>query len=91
MNVLFHQSALADYQRWAAEDKKIFDKINTLLNEIMHDPFRGTGKPEPLKHDMAGYWSRRINHRNLFREHRLVYTVSGELITVISCKFHYKK
>ncbi|GHV55507.1 toxin YoeB [Spirochaetia bacterium] len=86
MNVLFHQSALADYQRWAVEDKKIFDKINTLLNEIMRDPFRGTGKPEPLKHDMAGYWSRRITG-----EHRLVYTVSGELITVISCKFHYKK
>jgi len=66
------------------DDGKVFDKINALIAEIMRDPFRGAGKPEPLKWDWAGYWSRRIT-----REHRLVYKVAKDQVTIASCKYHY--
>jgi len=66
------------------DDGKVFDKINALIAEIMRDPFHGTGKPEPLKWDWAGYWSRRIT-----REHRLVYKVAKDQVTIASCKYHY--
>jgi toxin YoeB len=83
--ISFMPSAFAEYRQWEIEDKKVFKKINALITEIMRDPFHGTGKPEPLKWDWAGYWSRRITE-----EHRLVYKVLNDQIVIASCKFHYK-
>jgi toxin YoeB len=84
MTVSFDKSALADYQAWAAEDKKIYDRINALIRDIARSPFSGLGKPEGLKHNLSGYWSRRIT-----KEHRLVYKVKDDTIFIASCKFHY--
>jgi len=69
---------------WVIEDKKVFFKLADLIEEIRRTPFEGRGKPEPLKHDLKGFWSRRITD-----EHRLVYHVSDEEIYVLSCKYHY--
>jgi toxin YoeB len=69
---------------WQRHDKKILKKINELLKDINRDPFKGTGSPEPLKHDLSGYWSRRIT-----LEHRLVYRVENGLIKVLQCRYHY--
>ncbi|GHV93406.1 toxin YoeB [Spirochaetia bacterium] len=82
--ISFEKSAFEEYREWAVEDKKIFAKINALITEIMRDPFHGSGKPEPLKENLSGYWSRRIT-----QEHRLVYTVSSSHIVISSCKYHY--
>ncbi|MBO6217947.1 MAG: Txe/YoeB family addiction module toxin [Treponema sp.] len=85
MIISFTQIAFEDYQNWSKNDKLIFKKINTLIKEILRTPFTGTGKPEPLKHELSGYWSRRIND-----EHRLVYKVEEDEVLVISCMYHYK-
>ena len=85
MIVSFTQKSLAEYQSWATEDRKIFKKINDLIKEICRNPFEGSGKPEPLKHELAGFWSRRINH-----EHRLVYKVENDTVYIASCKYHYE-
>ena len=84
MIISFSESAFADYQNWAEENKKLFKKINDLLKDIIREPFLGLGKPEPLKHELSGYWSRRIND-----EHRLVYKVTDTTVFVASCKSHY--
>lgn len=70
MIIVFRAAAWRDYRAWQREDVKVFERINALLDECMRDPFRGTGKPEPLKATLAGWWSRRITS-----EHRLVYRV----------------
>lgn len=75
-----------DYQYWQKTDRKTVQKINRLLLELQRDPFCGIGKPEPLKEDMSGSWSRRID-----KEHRLVYAVTTQEIQIISCRFHYPK
>jgi len=81
----FENSVFVEYLQWAEEDKKIFDRINTLIKEISRNPFSGIGKPEPLKGDWSGYWSRRIT-----QEHRLIYKVfSDHNIVIVSCKNHY--
>ena len=85
MNVLFHQSAFADYQQWAASDIAVFKKISTLIKEIVRTPFTGLGKPEPLRGNLAGFWSRHITGK-----HRLVYRVEKDLLIIASCKSHYK-
>lgn len=82
--ISFYKQAFEDFTNWAAIDKNIFEKIVLLIKEIKKDPFSGLGKPEPLKHELKGYWSRRINS-----EHRLVYKVTDESIIIISCKYHY--
>ena len=82
--ISFLESAFAEYRQWETDDKKVFNKINSLITEIMRDPFHGTGKPEPLKWDWAGHWSRRIT-----QEHRLVYKVLNNHIIIASCKYHY--
>jgi len=82
--ISFLDSAFAEYRQWQIDDKKIFNKINSLIIEIMRDPFHGTGKPEPLKWEWAGHWSRRIT-----QEHRLVYRVLKDQIIIASCKYHY--
>lgn len=84
MTVKFAPSAYKDYQAWANEDKKIFERIGTLIKDISRSPFSGIGKPEPLKHDLSGYWSRRIT-----KEHRLVYKILDDTIFIAACKFHY--
>ena len=69
---------------WAKQDVKMMRKILALIKELQRTPFIGTGKPEPLKHDLKGYWSRRIND-----EHRLVYQVTKKEILIASCRYHY--
>ncbi|MCL2139774.1 MAG: Txe/YoeB family addiction module toxin [Treponema sp.] len=82
--ISFENDAFAEYRQWEKDDKNIFKKINSLITEIMRDPFKGTGKPEPLKHNWAGHWSRRITE-----EHRLIYKVTNDEIFISSCKSHY--
>ena len=76
--------AWEEYLEWQAADKKTLKRINKLIKEISRDPFAGTGKPEPLKHNLTGFWSRRIND-----EHRLVYAVEEHTILIFSCRGHY--
>ena len=86
MIISFATQAFEDFQAWAKTDKKVFSKIGTLIKEISRSPFIGLGKLEALKHDLAGYWSRRITD-----EHRQVYKVEKDAIYIISCKYHYEK
>lgn len=86
MNTFWTDEAWADYLRWRSENQKVFKRINRLVDAIAADPFRGIGKPEALRHDLTGYWSRRITE-----EHRLVYKVAGKKIYIISCRYHYRK
>lgn len=83
--IAFEGNAFQDFTEWATTDKKIYKRIVDLIKDILHQPFTGIGKPEPLKHELKGYWSRRIND-----EHRLVYKVSDDDVTIISCKYHYE-
>ena len=84
MKIIFSEESFADYQLWALEDKKLYKKINELIKDIIRSPFSGIGKPEPLKHELSGYWSRRINE-----EHRLVYKITDNSLLIASCKYHY--
>jgi len=84
-SLLWHPSGWDDYEYWLRNDKKILKKINELIKAIDRNPFEGMGKPEPLKFALQGFWSRRINH-----EHRLVYQFEKKVITVISCRYHYR-
>ena len=80
-NIVFKPFALAQFNEWVTQDTKTHSKILTLLENILETPFAGIGKPEPLKHELSGCWSRRIT-----KEHRLVYQVTNDAIIVISCK-----
>lgn len=84
--IVFTKNAWEDYTWWQENDKKMARKINSLIKEIMRNPFSGLGKPEPLKHDFAGLWSRRID-----REHRLVYDTDGSEIRIYACRYHYDR
>ncbi len=84
MKLTFTDEAWEEYLHWQIKDKKILKKINDLIKDTKREPFDGLGKPEPLKHELAGYWSRRIS-----QEHRLVYEVFEESILVVSCRYHY--
>lgn len=84
MPIEFTASAYKDYAWWKKHDPKKADRIRALLDDIAIRPFEGIGKPEPLKFDLHGYWSRRID-----QSHRLVYSVKRKKIVVISCRFHY--
>ena len=76
----------SDYLYWQGQDRKTLKRINKLIVETQRNPFSGLGKPEPLKENLAGFWSRRIDETN-----RLVYAVDGNVLTIISCRFHYEK
>jgi toxin YoeB len=82
--IKFEQEAFEDYNNWASQDIKTFRKISKLITEIQKNHFAGSGKPEPLKHNFQGCWSRHITD-----EHRLVYKITNEEIIIISCKYHY--
>jgi toxin YoeB len=85
-NIALSKQALEDLQLWAFNDIRLLRKIFDLMDSMLRDPFAGIGKPEALKGDLSGYWSRRIND-----EHRIVYKVTQELLTIASCRSHYKK
>ena len=84
MKIIFSEHAWADYLYWQRSDKKILRRINILIKEIMRASFQGMGKPEPLKHALSGYWSRRIND-----EHRIVYKITEEAIQIAQLRYHY--
>lgn len=81
---VFTDAAWNDYLYWQGQDRKTLKRINRLIQEASKDPFRGIGNPEPLKYDLSGAWSRRIDAEN-----RLVYRVCGESLEILSCKDHY--
>ena len=84
MRLIFLDQGWDDYLYWQTTDKSMLKKINTLIKEIERTPFEGSGKPEPLKHNLAGMWSRRLN-----LEHRLVYKIDGDAIVIFQCRYHY--
>ncbi|MDR1125696.1 MAG: Txe/YoeB family addiction module toxin [Deltaproteobacteria bacterium] len=87
MEIKFSKDAWEQYLSWQGQDKKILRRINALLQHIARgDSFEGLGKPEPLKGDLSGFWSRRIDER-----HRLVYRVQGDVCRIIQCREHYNK
>ena len=83
-NLEFDSSAFEDLSWWVEKDRAQALRIMKLVREIQRDPFTGTGKPEPLKHELSGCWSRRIN-----QEHRLIYQVQEDKIRILACRFHY--
>ena len=84
MKLVFHQQAWDDYLYWQKTDKKTVTRINVLIRECTRTPYEGTGKPEPLRGSLSGWWSRRIN-----REHRIVYRVKEESLLIAQCRYHY--
>lgn len=82
--IAFEKSAFEDFNSWASSDPNIYRRIVALISDILRQPFSGLGKPEPLRHQLKGYWSRRITE-----EHRLVYKVDAEAVVIVSCKYHY--
>ena len=84
MNLTWSAEAWDDYLDWQETSKKTVKKINELIKDATRTPFEGKGKPEPLKHNLAGFWSRRIT-----TEHRLVYAVSNDALLIASCRYHY--
>jgi toxin YoeB len=86
MELVFQGTAWEQYTYWQEADKKILSRINDLIKDSLRDPFKGMGKPEPLKGNYAGCWSRRIND-----EHRLVYAVRDKRLHILQCRFHYDK
>ncbi len=90
MNLLWTGHAWEDYEHWQSLDRSVVERINLLIKDSRRSPFKGLGKPEPLKGDLAGFWSRRIE-----AEHRFVYRVTGggraEQLEIIQCRFHYHR
>ena len=83
-NLVFTPEAWGDYQFWVNQDRKTCKKINILIADTQRNPFDGIGKPEPLKENYAGFWSRRIDEKN-----RLIYSVTENEIQIVGCRFHY--
>jgi toxin YoeB len=84
MKITWTKTAWEDYLFWQKQDKKKLKRINELIKNTLREPFSGIGNPEALKHDLQGYWSRRIDG-----EHRLVYSFSNETLLIIACRYHY--
>ncbi|AKM06767.1 Txe/YoeB family addiction module toxin [Pelagerythrobacter marensis] len=88
MKIVFSSHAWEDYRYWCANDRKTLLRLNGLIEECRRNPFKGLGKPEPLRGELAGLWSRRINHRD-----RLVYRIAGkhpdQRLEIVQCKGHY--
>ncbi len=86
MRLTFQAYGWEDYLRWQSADPKMLRKLNGLIKECLRSPFEGTGKPEPLKGDLAGWWSRRLD-----QEHRLVYRVVDDALLIAQCRYHYDR
>ncbi len=86
MDLVWQTHELEDYLYWQQTDKSVVVKINELIKDCLRDPFKGKGKPEPLKGKYSGFWSRRITD-----EHRLVYAVRNNQLVILQCRFHYEK
>ena len=86
MNLVFSPQAWEDYQHWVQTDRKLVKRINELFKDAVRNPYSGIGKPEPLRHALSGFWSRRISD-----EHRMVYRVAGENLEIAQLRFHYAK
>ncbi len=91
MNVLFSKTAWEQYKNWQSRDEKVVERIHDLIKMIQREPYKGIGKPEPLRQNLKGYWSRRITS-----EHRLVYRITGlkneaQRVEILTCEFYYKK
>ena len=84
MKLIFSTQAWEDYLYWQSTDKKIQERINTLIEQTSRNPFKGIGKPEPLRHALAGWWSRRINS-----EHRMVYRKKDDSLEIAKLRYHY--
>lgn len=84
MKLIFAEQAWEDYLYWQKSDKKLLKRVNVLIKEIQRDPFEGIGKPEPLKHALSGYWSRRLND-----EHRIVYRIKDDSLLIAQLRYHY--
>jgi len=84
VKLIFAEQAWEDYLYWQKSDKKLLKRVNSLIKEIQRDPFEGIGKPEPLKHALSGYWSRRIND-----EHRIVYRIKDDSLLIAQLRYHY--
>jgi toxin YoeB len=84
MEIVFQTHGWSDYLYWQQQDKKILERINELIKDCIRSPFKGIGKPEPLKGNLSGCWSRRITD-----EHRLVYVIRGDQLHILQCRFHY--
>jgi toxin YoeB len=84
LKIIFSENSWEDYNSWVSDDRKVLTKINAIIKDIIRHPFEGIGKPEPLKHKLSGYWSRRIT-----QEHRMVYQVLDDAVYIISCRYHY--
>ena len=84
MRLVFAELAWEDYLYWQKQDRKLVERINKLIEATARDPYSGVGKPEPLKHALSGFWSRRIDDTN-----RLIYCVDGNDLVVIACRYHY--
>jgi toxin YoeB len=85
-NVAFTPHAWDDYQYWSSQDEKTFKRLNALIKDCMRSPFDGTGKPDALSGNLAGYWSRRIDQKN-----RMIYAVADKSIEIIMCRDHYSE
>jgi toxin YoeB len=85
MKIIFLDQAWEDYLYWQNTDKALLKKVNSLIKEIERSPFEGSGKPEPLKYNLSGLWSRRIT-----LDHRLVYKIENEAVIIHQCRYHYK-
>lgn len=85
MRLIFAERAWEDYLHWQAQDRKMLKRINLLIRDCQRAPFDGIGKPEPLKHNLSGFWSRRID-----REHRLIYAVNNCDLLIAQCRYHYE-
>lgn len=84
MKLVFSEHAWEDYLHWQATDRRILQRINTLIREIQRAPFEGIGNPEPLRHSLSGYWSRRISS-----EHRIVYQAEEDALLIVQLRYHY--
>ena len=84
MTLLFAAAAWEDYLHWQQTDRRMLERVNKLIRDVQREPYAGIGKPEPLKHALAGYWSRRIND-----EHRMVYKVQDDVLRIAQLRFHY--
>ncbi|WP_082820184.1 Txe/YoeB family addiction module toxin [Desulfuromonas sp. DDH964] len=84
MKLIFSENSWEDYQYWVQTDQKILKRVNALIQDIQRSPLSGIGKPEPLKHGLSGYWSRRIND-----EHRIVYKIVNDSIFIAQVRYHY--